>query len=110
MIIHSLEQATQSPMNDHGDCTNKEDWRTMVGEESVKKAETTMKYIIDEKFARMQPEFLVRSVMESDQGINTGRAILDSNPKYLTKFLKFKNTSVQASDVSQFRLMPHHTK
>ena len=104
MIIHALEQAIQTPINE--DCPNIADWNTTVEENSVKKAETIITYIIEVKFALMQPEVLVGSVPDRNSNIQTGRAILDSNPKYLSKFLSFKNTNVQASDVSQFRLMP----
>ena len=52
----------------------------------------------------MQPEVQVGS--NSDIDVLTGHAVLDENPKYLNKFLTFKNATIQASDVSQFRLMP----
>lgn len=52
----------------------------------------------------MQPEVQVGSLMETN--IVTGSAVLDENPKHLSKFLTFKNATIQASNVSQFRLMP----
>ena len=39
-------------------------------------------------------------------GVRSGRAVLYEYPKYLSKFLTFKNANIQVIDVSQFRLMP----
>jgi hypothetical protein len=64
-----------------------------------------MNYVIEQKFALMKEEVKISS-MPSESNINTGRDILDSNPKYLSKFLTFKSVDIQPSDVSQFRLMP----
>ena len=74
-----------------------------IKEDSVIKAEVLTTYIVEQKFALMQPEVQVGI---ADMNIHTGRPVLDKNPKYLSKFLTFKNATVQASDVSQFRLMP----
>lgn len=106
MIIHSLEQAVEHPMNA---CCSDESlptevqWNATIKEDSVIKAEVITKYIIEQKFALMQPEVQVGI---AEMNVYTGRAVLDENPKYLSKFLTFKNATIQASDVSQFRLMP----
>ena len=46
------------------------------------------------------------TMTQAESIINTGRNILHSNPRYLSKFLTFKNPDIKPSDVSQFRLMP----
>ena len=107
MVIHTLEQAIKYPKNDVCSSTESEneiEWNAIIKEESVIKAEEIMKFLIEQKFALMQPEVQVGS--NDEMNIHTGRAILDENPKYLNKFLTFKNPDIQASDVSQFRLMP----
>ena len=53
----------------------------------------------------MKEEFMI-TMTQAESIINTGRNILDSNPRYLSKFLTFKNPDIKPSDVSQFRLMP----
>ena len=102
MILHSLEQAVELSMNDSCSSGEESEWNAVVAATSVKRAEEVMKFIIEQKFAMMQPEVQVGA----DTNILTGSAILDENPKYLSKFLTFKNATIQASDVSQFRLMP----
>ena len=52
----------------------------------------------------MQPE--VHIIRTDEMNIHASRAVLDENPKYLNKFLTFKNPDIQASYVSQFRLIP----
>ena len=110
MVIHSLEQAVTVPMpsNDvQSENSQGPEWTSIIESTSVMKAKTIMKYIIEQKFALMQPEIRIPTETESIlESINTGRQKLDSNPKYLSKFLTFRNTEIQASDVSQFRLMP----
>ena len=109
MIIHLLEQAVKHPMNASEICSSGKSlpteiqWNATIKEDSVIKVEVITKYIIEQKFALMRPELQVGI---AEMNIHTGRAVLDENPKYLSKFLTFKNANVQASDVSQFRLMP----
>lgn len=102
MILHSLEQAVELSMNDSCSSGEESEWNAVVAATSVKRAEEVMKFIIEQKFAMMLPEVQVGT----DTNILTGSSILDENPKYLSKFLTFKNATIQASDVSQFRLMP----
>lgn len=51
-----------------------------------------MKFIVEQKFALMQPEVQVGST--SDTNMLTGSTVLDENPKYLNKFLTFKNAII----------------
>ena len=101
MILHCLEQAVEYPMNENEEMES--EWNAIIREASVTKAEVIMTFIIEQKFAMMQPEIQIGSI--TDTNILTGSAVLDDHPKYLSKFLTFKNTTIQASDVSQFRLM-----
>lgn len=109
MIIHSLEQAVANPMPKHcqnDDLTPESDsWEVTIKESSVVQAEMIMNYVIEQKFALMKEEVKITSI-PAESNINTGREILDNNPKYLSKFLTFKSVDIQPSDVSQFRLMP----
>ena len=100
MILHSLEQAVEHPMNEScssGESSTESEfkWNATIKETSVTKAEVVMKFIIEQKFALMQPEVQVVSITN----ILTGSAVLDENPKYLSKFLTFKNAAIQASDL-----------
>ena len=104
MILHSLEQAVEHTMNEscssgHSESsTESVEWNATILKNSVLKAEVVMKFIIEQTFALMQPEVQVGSLTETN--IVTGSAVLDENPKYLSKFLAFKNATIQASDVS----------
>ena len=87
MIIHSLEQVVEHPINASEICSSDESlltvqWNVTFKEDSVIKAEVITKYIIEQKFALMQPEVQVGI---ADMSIHTGRAVLDKNPKYLSK-------------------------
>lgn len=92
MIIHCLQQAliitaTDSP------------WTLTISKKSVEEAKTVLEYVIEQKFALMQPEIKI-DVM------NSGSEILDESPKHLSKFLCFNGNEIMASDVSKYRLMP----
>ena len=104
MILHCLEEAVEHPMNESEPSDEESNWYPVITETSVIKAEMIMKFIVEQKFALMQPEVQVGST--SDKNMLTDSTVLDENPKYLNKFLTFKNVTIQASDVSQFRLMP----
>ena len=67
-------------------------WNATIKEDSVIKAEVITKYIVEQKFALMQSE--VQVGIADIMNIHTGRAILDENLKYLSKFLTFKNATV----------------
>ena len=104
MILHSLEQAVANPL-----CKGREDddlstWEVNINQSSVRQAELIMNYVIEQKFALMKEEVKIIALPEGK--VNTGLDVLDKNPRYLGKFLTFKNNEIQASDVSQFRLMP----
>ena len=90
-----------NPMSECSPSDSGAEWDTTIKETSVIEI---MKYIIEQKFALMQPE--IKIAPDSEMNINTGREVPDNNPKYLSKFLTFKNVDIQASDVSQFQLMP----
>ena len=83
MILHSLEQAVEHPMNES--CSSGEsstesefEWNATIKETSVMKAEVVTKFIIELKFALMPPEVQVDSTTETN--ILTGSAVLDENP------------------------------
>ena len=104
MVVHSIEQAIRqisSPTME---------WNSTIDEGSLTTAKIIMDYIIEQKFALMLPEVKVSSTVQGlsmqVDTINLGDTILDSNPKYLSKFLSYKEPDVCASDVSRFRLIP----
>ena len=100
MIICVLEQAIEITSQDSV-------WSYKVDKLSVEKAKIILDYVIEQKFALMEPEIkIVTTIHSDDPNLQTGSDVLDHNPKYLHKFLSFKGNSVLASDVSQFRLMP----
>ena len=105
MIIHSLEQAVANPMPRHCQNDGATSWEVTIKESSVVQVEIIVNYVIEEKFALMKEEVKI-TIMPAESIINTGRDILDSNPRYLSKFLTFKSPDIQPSDVSQFLLMP----
>lgn len=76
-------------------------WDYVIKKSSVVQADIIMNYIIEQKFA-----LITINDMPAESIINTGRDILDSNPRYLSKFLTFKSADIQPSDVTQFRSMP----
>ena len=102
MILCCLEQAVSVC---HGMDTEEEEeelgWDTTVSESHVLKAKNLIDYIIEQKFSLMKAEVIIpdRDTVR-DSILDTG------NAKYLEKFLKFKGSQIQASDVSQYRLMP----
>ena len=82
MILHSLEQAIEQPMNEScssGESSTESEWNAIITETLVMKAEMVMKLIIEQKFAMMQPEVQVGSI--TDTNILTGSAVLDEKLK-----------------------------
>lgn len=72
-------------------------WDPMVTEEDVDHA-VIIDFIIEQKFRLMPPEIKV---------VSAASYLCPNVPdNYLAKFLGFKSKQIQASDVSQFRLMP----
>ena len=64
MILHSLEQAIDQPMNEScSSCESSTEsgWNAIITETSVMKAEMVMKFI-EQKFAMMQPEIQAGSM------------------------------------------------
>ena len=101
MVIHSLQNAVSE---------DNDEWNYVIDDSSVHSAKVVLDYLIDEKFALMSPEKKVTCIqtgsLNSENTINTGSTILDNHSRYLSKFLTFRDTSVIASDVSKYRLMP----
>ena len=99
MVLHSLETgiATVANLDEPAN-----EWNTTVTNEHVQQATEIMNYLIDQKFALMPPEIKVPAAALSDQA--TDKTKVDDI--YLSKFLTFKGDKIQASDVSQYRLMP----
>ena len=88
MILHSLRIAL----------ANEPVWDTMVTKEDVDHAKVIIDFIIEQKFRLMPPEMKV---------VSAASYMCPNVPdNYLAKFLGFKSKQIQASDVSQFRLMP----
>lgn len=55
----------------------------------------------------MKPELKIAAVIQVDSpDLCTGSPMLDSNPRYLNKFLSHNGRDIAASDVSKYRLMP----
>ena len=105
VVVDALEQAIAKPLP--RSCMDEDDddsWEDTIGEHSVVQAEHIMNYIIDQKFALMKEEVKVADLPE--EKLTTDSNIINNHPRYLSKFLTFKNSDIQASDVSQFRLMP----
>ena len=96
MVLHALENGINKVTNHDG---TDSDWDATVTKEHVQWATEIMRYLIDQKFALMPAELKV-STPEDKACDKMG---LDN---YLSKFLTFKGDQVQASDVSQYRLMP----
>ena len=99
MVIHSIEQALLMSIDDTSV------WKYEISCSSVREAKVILDYIINQKFALMQPEVKLPILADNSQ-ISTGSQLLDDNPKYLSKFLSFKAKEIAASDVSKYRLMP----
>ena len=88
MILHSLMIAL----------ADETEWSTIVTKEDVDHAKVIIDFIIEQKLWLMPPEVKVMSAASY---------LCPNVPNdYLAKFLGFKSNQIQASDVSQYRLMP----
>ena len=96
-----LGASSANPMQRLGQDDDTSSWDYVIKKSSVVQADIIMNYIIEQKFA-----LITINDMPAESIINTGRDILDSNPRYLSKFLTFKSADIQPSDVTQFRSMP----
>ena len=75
--------------------TSQDVWSYKVDKLSVEKAKIILDYVIEQKFALMEPEIkIVTTIHSDDPNLQTGSDVLDHNPKYLHKFLSFKGNSV----------------
>ena len=88
MILHVLKMALDDV----------DDWSTLVTKEDVEHAQIIIDFVIEQKFRLMPPEVKVHFTTDF---INP-----NISDNYLSKFLSFKTTPIQASEVAQFRLMP----
>ena len=102
MVIHCIEQAIINYS------FTEATWKSEIQESSMKQARIVINYIIEQKFALMNPEIII-SCYTSPASVSTGIQRLDSNSKYLNKFLSFHEREVTLSHVSRFRLMPPST-
>ena len=94
MVLHALETGIDKVTNQDG---TDNDWDTTVTKEHVQWATEIMKYLIDQKFALMPAEIKVAAPeKKADDKLDDA---------YLSKFLTFKGDHIQASDVSNYRLM-----
>ena len=94
MILHVLEVAI-------GDVNGVMQWDIVISKENVECSKIIIDYVIEQKFLLMPPEMKIQPVTAVSNSI-----ISNISDNYLAKFLSFKNRIIQASDVSQFRLMP----
>ena len=88
MILHVLRMAL----------VGAPEWDPMVTKEDVDCAKVIIDFIIEQKFRLMPPELKVASAATY--------SCPNVPDNYLVKFLGFRGSQIQASDVSQFRLMP----
>ena len=88
MILHVLQMAL----------VGAPEWDPMVTKEDVDCAKVIIDFIIEQKFRLMPPELKVASAATY--------SCPNVPDNYLAKFLGFRCGQIQASDVSQFRLMP----